>query len=103
MRVELRPNGAGDMTLNRIEVHIAVENAGQRGFSYSNRCPARVHMNMNEGPGARGDGEDAVFTIDSRMPDVAGNATAPHSDTYNLLGAGDDMQGEPGMKTGNMC
>lgn len=93
LMIETRPNGAGRMTLNRITAHILVENAGQRSFTYSNRCAAKVTVRINEGPGERGGNPWQEQT--GNMPNVPGNTEVPYEDNANLLGAGDDFSDEP--------
>jgi hypothetical protein len=95
LRIETRPRGNGDMTLNRVIQHIRVENAGSRDYRHNRHCPAEVHFRLNEGPGRRGDGENAwsaPYTAD--IPDIAANASEPVNVDSNLWGAGDDLVGE---------
>lgn len=95
LRIETRPRGNGDMTLNRITQHIRVENAGSRDYRRNPRCPAEVHFRLNEGPGRRGEGDDAwSLPYTGNIPDVAVNALEPVSADGNLWGAGDDLVGE---------
>jgi|GEM_PF-2751146 len=96
LRVETRANGAGAMTLNRLTNHIRVENAGSRDFHALHRCPVEVHLSLNEGPGQRsGDGWSTPYVV--RVPDLAANAVEPIDINANLLGAGDDLEGEWGQ------
>ncbi|WP_323762255.1 hypothetical protein [Maricaulis sp.] len=96
LRVETRTNGGGAMTLNRLANHIRVENAGSRDFHALHRCPVEVHLSLNEGPGQRsGDGWSAPYVV--RVPDLAANAVEPLDINANLLGAGDDLEGEWGQ------
>lgn len=96
LRVETRANGGGAMTLNRLTNHIRVENAGSRNFHALHRCPVEVHLSLNEGPGQRsGDGWSTPYVV--RLPDIASNAVEPLAINANLLGAGDDLEGEWGQ------
>ncbi len=96
LRVETRANGGGAMTLNRLTNHIRVENAGGRDFHALHRCPVEIHLRLNEGPGQRGgDGWSPPWT--ARIPDLAANAVLPIAINANLLGAGDDLEGEWGQ------
>ncbi|WP_417487996.1 hypothetical protein [Maricaulis sp.] len=96
LRVETRANGAGAMTLNRLTNHIRVENAGSRDFHALHRCPVEVHLSLNEGPGQRGgDGWSTPYVV--RVPDLAANVVEPIDINANLLGAGDDLEGEWGQ------
>lgn len=93
LRTETRPNGGGDMTLNRIRNHIRVENAGGRDFQALYHCPVEVHVRLNEGPGQRGgDGWSPPYV--ERIPDLPAHTEAPLYEDANLLGAGDDLEGE---------
>jgi hypothetical protein len=93
LRTELRSNSQG-VTLNRIRNHVLIENAGSRDYNPDPRCRSRISIRVNEGPGRRGEG-DAGWSnptlID--MPAIAINATAPAAANFNLLGAGDVLQG----------
>ena len=93
LMIETRANGAGRITLNRITAHILVENAGQRGFSYSNHCPAKVTLRTNEGPGERSG--DPWSAYEGNMPNVPANTEVPYERNGNLLGTGDDFADEP--------
>ncbi len=96
LRVETRANGGGAMTLNRLTNHIRVENAGGRDFHALHRCPVEIHLRLNEGPGQRsGDGWSTPYV--ARLPDIAANAVAPVDIDANLLGAGDDLEGDWGQ------
>jgi len=93
LRVETRTDTSGRMAFNLLTVHILVENAGQRGFTYSNRCPAKVRVRINEGPGERANNGWGEFQ--SNMPSVPGNTEVPYQDDLNLLGVGNDYVDEP--------
>ena len=95
LRVATRARANGEMTLNRLSQHIHVENAGSRDYVRNPRCAAMVQFRLNEGPGQRGEGENAWSTpLTAAIPDVAVNASAPVSVGGNLLGAGDVLVGE---------
>jgi hypothetical protein len=93
LMIETRANEAGRMTLNRITAHILVENAGQRGFSYSSHCPAKVTLRTNEGPGERSG--DPWSAYEGDIPNVPATTEVPYERNGNLLGAGDDFADEP--------
>jgi hypothetical protein len=93
LMIETRANEPGRMTLNRITAHVLVENAGQRGFSYSNHCPAKITLRINEGPGARSGDPWSAYERD--MPNVPANTEVPYERNGNLLGTGDDFADEP--------
>lgn len=95
LRTQQRSNGAGTVTLNRLRNHVLVENAGLRDYHPREDCPAVVRFRINEGPGRRGEAEDAwsnpAFV---EIPALAVNATAPIARDANLLGSGDIFPGE---------
>ncbi len=94
MSITLRPAGNTPDALNRIEAHAWVENAGSRNYVRDSRCPSMVHFRINEGPGRRGEGDDAWLVYSEKMPSVAVNALAPVSITANFLGTGDWFAGD---------
>lgn len=93
LRVEQRPNGAGDTTLNRLTAHILVENAGSRDYNDTYRCPSWAEVRVKENPVQR-DGDGWSNPWRQRIPDVAANTTEPMAINFNMLGAGDVFVGE---------
>lgn len=97
MRIETRPNGGGEMTLNRLAHHIRVENAGSRDFRAIYHCPVYVWVRLNEVSGIRG-GDGWSDPWQTRIPDMPVNHLEPVQVETNLYGAGDDFPGDWGQE-----